>query len=137
MGDVVLVFPKLFELSKFYAWSLKNELCAVTAAKGRFARFQLWDFFFRDRGSVLCALVDDSDIGFHISFQDLWRELPEARTKCFILVGSAGSVKREDVGRSFWVHTAVKGDRGRIDEMGRFRLRPKKQLALECRLHLF
>ena len=134
MNDVVLVFPKLFELCKFYAWGLKEkDLVGVTPVKGRFARFQLWEFFFKET-TIICALVDESDIGFHISFQDLLRELPDARGKCFILVGSAGAVNEDDVGKVFWVRSAVKGDRGRVDERGLFHRRRKKQLAHECRL---
>ena len=129
---LILVFPKSFEFYKFLCYLLGK------------SDFSLYDFKATDeyeytlhvmerqrqtsdsadrlsssaRGfCIRVLLIGDSDINFYSIFSKL---ADAVKGNLYLLVGSCGSPILHDLKHIFFVETAVKGDRGKLDKDSNF-----------------
>jgi len=133
---LTLVFPKVFEFFKFLQYLFLKSYYAVTDF------VQLDDYEFHiylmelsgnslEHFKLPILLINQSDINFYSIFSKLVRDDIE---EYHMLIGSCGSSDAGDLGKSFLVSKATKGDRGHLDENGHFALDTSKIMSKECHL---
>ena len=120
---VLFLFPKQFEAYKFVSHLNVNN----------FAVKEIWynDYYIEIETPISAfrvMVIEDSDIGFNFKFMNLLNLHPEIKKEPIILIGSCGSANRADVGKMFAISTAIKGDRGKLDEVSKFTRAIDKQI---------
>ncbi len=133
---LVLVFPKLFEFFKFICFlrSKPKDYTILNIVQVDEHEYELGVLAtWRPWGDLPCVasvfgdeeeehskrtlklrvlLVNDSDINFYSIFGKL---VDSTSQTYYMLVGSCGSGVESDLGKLFFVNSAVKGDRGTLD----------------------
>jgi hypothetical protein len=109
-------FPKPFEFFKFFQYLMvdtsKKVYDVTSNAQNPNKEFIITIFcgVRREYLSLKVLLIDDSDINFYSIFSELVND-----GEYYILVGSCGSSKIEDIGKKFYIKSAIKGDRGKLN----------------------
>src|SRR3989338_6268468 len=128
----VFVFPKSFEFFKFLTYLLDNHHILDIQQKDEYEYHIIW-FNGADESIVYrfeVLLINDSDINFY----GLFSKLLENVGYIYILIGSCGSHKTNDIGNCYYVNRAFKGDRGRLTADSNFIYEERKRAKQKHRL---
>src|SRR3990167_6232501 len=130
-SSLFLVFPKQTDFFKFITWSLKEEILSYLSPRQYF-----YDAILKLNKSsplfaeVHCLVLDNNEIGFDHLLSDALQNEPCLKNPdtLVLLLGSAGSISKDDIGKWFFIKQAHKVDTGLADFENKMIVRSKKVL---------
>jgi hypothetical protein len=133
----IFVFPKIFEFFKFFSFLLKSSNtaihdCSKTSLPNGSIIFEIILRTYLKDFKLKCIVVDESDINFYSISKDFIDTKHD-----YFLLGSCGSLNHSELGRSFVISEAIKGDRGILDSQNKFIFSEKKLVSKSHKMNKY